>query len=641
MKNDMIETTTVPTALFEKNLNVMRQYYPVLAEQINTHRDSFSVQVKRVNQDKDYAFMIQQGAEQAFFHDPKAYYHEHIIAEINASIQSLRKNYKSGFVFYGMDTGYRLAYLYDHTASTCPVYIVERYPELLKAVMSHFDLTVMLASGRVFLFVGEDAAKQAVTYIHNNLNMFLPLEGKIVARSSDQLFYMEAAKYLFGKIKELLQQTHVNIDRFRRHYGSLSKDALIERFSPAERRSLRIMGEVNTETKIMQHVMRNCMDTFQRIGHQTLVLEEGGVRRFGHNYYFYRVVGDFLPDMWFRINHTSKEYADLPDTLVTVTWVLDPLYYMFNPKIPAEQKIGQYDQILVMARNFMTDDLKRLGYPEKKLHHFYFGANLQKYRPLDLTDDERKRYASDVSYVGNFHEYRDIVEVLSADVTKELYQRMAETEEFYPYAVKKMFEEISRKHQRQELRPEIARLFEGDFGKDFDQGYVFMEYGWLALSGVALRVSYLESITDLRLSIYGAGWEKEERFRNNARGPAGYGDEVCKIFQASKINVHFAGFTNNHPRVFDIIASGGFLLTRFTEEDNGPGGIGDLFEIGTEIEVYRNKKELRQKIEYYLAHDDERQAIARRGYERLMRDHTMEKRMEQVREIVYRGLVND
>ena len=41
---------------------------------------------------------------------------------------------------------------------------------------------------------------------------------------------------------------------------------------------------------------------------------------------------------------------------------------------------------------------------------------------------------------------------------------------------------------------------------------------------------------------------------------------------------------------------------------------------------YRSTDDLIEKIRYYLAHPEERERIARAGYERTMREHTAEKR---------------
>jgi len=51
------------------------------------------------------------------------------------------------------------------------------------------------------------------------------------------------------------------------------------------------------------------------------------------------------------------------------------------------------------------------------------------------------------------------------------------------------------------------------------------------------------------------------------------------------------------------------------------------FVPGKEIVFYTDTKDLIGKIRYYLAHDEECEAIAKAGYERVLRDHTREKRL--------------
>ena len=50
--------------------------------------------------------------------------------------------------------------------------------------------------------------------------------------------------------------------------------------------------------------------------------------------------------------------------------------------------------------------------------------------------------------------------------------------------------------------------------------------------------------------------------------------------------------------------------------------MGKLFRIGEEILTYRTREELQGLLRHYLANEDERAAIARRGRERARRDHT-------------------
>jgi spore maturation protein CgeB len=77
-------------------------------------------------------------------------------------------------------------------------------------------------------------------------------------------------------------------------------------------------------------------------------------------------------------------------------------------------------------------------------------------------------------------------------------------------------------------------------------------------------------------------------------------------------------------RNFEISASGGFLLTQHADK------IEKYFVPGKEIEVFASTKELSDKIRYYLSHDLEREKIRLAGYERTLREHTLEKRLNDI-----------
>jgi spore maturation protein CgeB len=81
-------------------------------------------------------------------------------------------------------------------------------------------------------------------------------------------------------------------------------------------------------------------------------------------------------------------------------------------------------------------------------------------------------------------------------------------------------------------------------------------------------------------------------------------------------------------RVFDVPASGGFLLTDYMP------GLEKMFEIGKEIEVYRTPDELREKVDYYLARPEACREIAHRARERVLRDHTFANRWQSIRAIL-------
>ncbi len=77
-------------------------------------------------------------------------------------------------------------------------------------------------------------------------------------------------------------------------------------------------------------------------------------------------------------------------------------------------------------------------------------------------------------------------------------------------------------------------------------------------------------------------------------------------------------------RIFEIPACGGFLMTGYADD------LEKYYALGKEIIVYENIPDLVEKVRYYLGHDEERERIARAGYERTIREHTYEKRFREI-----------
>ena len=77
-------------------------------------------------------------------------------------------------------------------------------------------------------------------------------------------------------------------------------------------------------------------------------------------------------------------------------------------------------------------------------------------------------------------------------------------------------------------------------------------------------------------------------------------------------------------RNFEIPGCGGFLLT--ADADN----LGDYYASGKEIVIFKDALDLIEKAKYYLEHEEERAGIAKAGYERTIREHTYEKRFQEL-----------
>jgi spore maturation protein CgeB len=109
---------------------------------------------------------------------------------------------------------------------------------------------------------------------------------------------------------------------------------------------------------------------------------------------------------------------------------------------------------------------------------------------------------------------------------------------------------------------------------------------------------------------------------------------LTEMYSRSKINLGFStcGDTHGHAerivqirlRDFEVPMSGGFYLVEHIEE------LEEFYEIGLEIETYRSRDELVDKIRFYLANDAARDRIRHAGLARCLRDHTWQRRFETV-----------
>ena len=89
-----------------------------------------------------------------------------------------------------------------------------------------------------------------------------------------------------------------------------------------------------------------------------------------------------------------------------------------------------------------------------------------------------------------------------------------------------------------------------------------------------------------------------------------FGLKHNKIVNESKINLNFAptDATGASVRIYKILAAGGFLMTTPWT------GMEDTFTINEDIVIFKNEKEMLEKIKYYLNNEDERNIIRKNGY---------------------------
>ncbi|UCB45751.1 MAG: glycosyltransferase [Spirochaetota bacterium] len=150
-----------------------------------------------------------------------------------------------------------------------------------------------------------------------------------------------------------------------------------------------------------------------------------------------------------------------------------------------------------------------------------------------------------------------------------------------------------------------------DVPKIYDMSFVGRFYGE--------RGEFIDTIrkSGIEVSTFGQGWDKGTRV---------YQSDLIRIYNESRIALNISAALKGEKvqvkgRDFEAPGCGCLLLTKDSEE------ISNYFETGKEIVTYEDAEDAARKAEYYLKHEEQRVRIAQNGFERVLRDHTMEKRI--------------
>ncbi len=153
------------------------------------------------------------------------------------------------------------------------------------------------------------------------------------------------------------------------------------------------------------------------------------------------------------------------------------------------------------------------------------------------------------------------------------------------------------------------------------------------------RVCLLEQICSrLDIRVWGNGLDgllQDSSIRSRYRGTA-WGIEMYEILHASRMTLnHHIGIAEsyaNNMRLYEATGVGTLLITDWKVN------LHEIFEPGKEVVAYRTPEECAEMIQYYLEHDDYREAIANAGQQRTLREHTYYQRMQELVGIVERHL---
>lgn len=108
-------------------------------------------------------------------------------------------------------------------------------------------------------------------------------------------------------------------------------------------------------------------------------------------------------------------------------------------------------------------------------------------------------------------------------------------------------------------------------------------------------------------------------------------DDAAEKYCQSKIVFNISIKDDINMRVFETLSTKSFLLTNWVPT------LEELFKDGVHLVTYKTIDEAIEKAKYYIAHDDEREAIAQAGFDEVRSKHTFTHRCRTVLDVCIPG----
>lgn len=305
-----------------------------------------------------------------------------------------------------------------------------------------------------------------------------------------------------------------------------------------------------------------------------------------------------------------------------VSWTCDnPLISMYHESVFHDcNYIFTFDQT-----NYL--EFKQMGV--KHIWYLPLSVDAKRLDSLMNQADDLYQYQADVSFVGSLYERNSYDKIKSSlpeylrgyfDATMEAQMNLSGANIIEPMLTTEILEELQRYFRLEKS--------EGSFS---DLGLIFQTtvLGF-KIAEIERRRALLELSKYFKVHVY-SNSDTSDFLNIQYCGSVDYWSQMPKVFRASKINLNMTipNIKSGIPlRVWDILGSGGFLLTNYQAE------IPYYFEEGKDLVCFDGIEDMRDKVRYYLSHEEERAKIARSGYEKVKEHHTYVDRLSKILKIV-------
>ena len=291
-----------------------------------------------------------------------------------------------------------------------------------------------------------------------------------------------------------------------------------------------------------------------------------------------------------------------------ISWLID------SPRVPLYSKVAEYETNKIFL--FDCDEYKFLkNNGRTNVYYQPLATDVMNLHNVALTN-KNVQFNHDISFMGNLYD----------DDRHSLFDKIKYLPPYVKGYIDGLFNcqinlwgvDLFRTNVLNNIEEELQKYICIELDNQYYEDYY--KIFWDTIFGMKVAQIERKEMCNILSSEYDfalyTGSDTSYNLKIKNYGYIDYLREMPVMFHSSKININLNlhCISSGIPlRIIDIMACEGFCLTNYQPE------LYEYFVEGEDFVVFSDFEEMREKIDYYLQHEDERRKIARNGYEKVKR----------------------
>ncbi|MCF7957522.1 MAG: glycosyltransferase [Phycisphaerae bacterium] len=522
--------------------------------------------------------------------------------------------------FGRVQTGQELRYFLENQfvglhGMTRGHYLFEPDAGKIKALLHMYNLSDVLRSEELLVFGGQSMAERfdrKFETLHYGMPEMTIGDNELVKKHIERF-----SLFINSLDDKTIVQAYYDTDEFRQRKGQIAAGDIMPR----------ILIYTCRWTTFLKYCAADFEKAFKRLGCKTYFQIEVSDVQAHYLAMDWRILLKFKPDMIFMVSHGRPSVSHLPKEVPVLAFIQDRC----GPILALEDMTDHIERhdIFACHAGALHDNLREKNVPAEQLFVLPVPADPEAFYPLERNAPEAAIFSTDVAFVKHGQPHPDIVfedfldKNIRNHVDREARKRL---EQLFVDLYRRSYHTGINHLCERDMHEFMISEMSGAVSVDFHVISQMVTRFNVIVCSASWRSQFLEALerSGMDVRLYGKDWDKYPQLSRLSPGPAGHKKELNCVYNFSRISLHINHVNTMHPRIAECGLAGGFIMAADIPENKDWESARNYYQPDKELVFFDGPDDMVEKCRYYLAHRQERQAIAENLHKRVLAEQTID-----------------